>query len=215
MNTVRRWLVTGLLVWIPLGVTYLVIRWLVGLMDRTLVLIPEPYRPENLLGFNIPGLGVGLTVLVVLLTGMMFANLFGRQLMRLSEDVLARIPLVRSIYSSVKQVTETLFSGQGKSFRKVVLVEYPRRDLWTLAFITGDTASVIERAVGEDLVSIYVPTTPNPTSGFFLMVPKRDIKPLDISVDNGLKMILSTGVVIPAEIDTLDTPPGQSTTKTT
>ena len=190
-------MVAGLLVWVPLGVTFLVVKLLIDLADQVLLLLPEAYRPEVLLGFNIPGLGVALTVLTVIITGMVFANLFGRRLVRLWEDILARIPLVRSIYSSVKQITETLFSTQGKSFRKVVLVEYPRRELWTLAFLTGETAEQLIEITERDLVSIYVPTTPNPTSGFFIMVPKEDIVELDITVEAGLKLILSTGVVVP------------------
>lgn len=200
MGRVRRWIVAGLLLWVPLGVTVLVIKFLVDLADRTLLLIPYEYRPETLLGFNIPGLGVALAALTVIVTGMIFANLLGSRLVRIWEDLLARIPLVRSIYSSVKQITETLFSTSGKSFRKVVLVEYPRRELWTLAFITGDAAEVFEQATGKQLVSIYVPTTPNPTSGFFLMVPRQDVVVLDIPVDKGLKMILSTGVVVPEDL---------------
>jgi len=200
MARLRRWLVAGLLVWVPLGVTFLVVKLLIDLADQVLLLLPTQYRPENLLGFNIPGLGVALTALTVIITGMIFANLFGRRLVRLWEDILARIPLVRSIYSSVKQITETLFSSQGKSFRKVVLVEYPRRDLWTMAFVTGETAERLIDIIGRDLVSIYVPTTPNPTSGFFLMVPREDIVELDISVEAGLKLILSTGVVVPEDL---------------
>lgn len=200
MGKMRTWLVAGLLVWVPLGVTFLVVKLLVDLADQVLLLLPQGYRPEHLLGINIPGFGIALTLLTVIITGMIFANLFGRRLVRLSEDILARIPLVRSIYSSVKQITETLFSAQGKSFRKVVLVEYPRRDLWTLAFVTGDTAEALINLTKRDLVSIYVPTTPNPTSGFFLMVPREDIVELDISVEAGLKLILSTGVVVPDEL---------------
>jgi len=200
MGRLRTWLVAGLLVWVPLGVTFLVVKLLLDLADQVLLLLPTAYRPANLLGFNIPGLGIALTVLTVLITGMVFANLFGRKLVRLWEDVLARIPLVRSIYSSVKQITETLFSTQGKSFRKVVMVEYPRRDLWTLAFVTGDTAQAMIDKTGRDLVSIYVPTTPNPTSGFFLMVPEQDLIELPITVEAGLKLILSTGVVVPEEL---------------
>lgn len=200
MGRLRTWLVAGLLVWVPLGVTFLVVKLLVDLADQVLLLIPPGYRPEQLLGFNIPGFGVALTLITVVVTGMIFANLFGRRLVRLWEDILARIPLVRSIYSSVKQITETLFSAQGKSFRKVVLVEYPRRELWTLAFVTGDTAEALLEITNRSLVSIYVPTTPNPTSGFFLMVPREDIVELDISVEAGLKLILSTGVVVPDEL---------------
>lgn len=200
MSRVRRWIVAGLLVWVPLGVTFLVIRFLVNLADRVLLLLPDAYQPHNLLGFDIPGLGVALTILTVIVTGMIFANLFGRRIVRIWEELLARIPLVRSVYSSVKQITETLFSTQGKSFRKVVMVEYPRRDLWTLAFVTGDTADMFDELAGEELVNIYVPTTPNPTSGFFLMAPKKDVVPLNISVEVGLKLILSTGVVVPDQI---------------
>ena len=166
MGRLRTWLVAGLLVWVPLGVTFLVVKPLVDLADQVLLLLPAQYRPEHILGFNLPGVGVALTLLTVIITGMVFANLFGRRLVRLWEDILARIPLVRSIYSSVKQITETLFSAQGKSFRKVVMVEYPRRELWTLAFVTGDTAPALIEITGEDLISIYVPTTPNPTSGY-------------------------------------------------
>ena len=200
MGRLRRWVVTGLLIWVPLGVTALVLKFLIDLADNMLLLIPAAYRPENLLGFNIPGLGVALAAVFLIGTGMIFANLLGSRLVKIWENLLARIPLVRSIYSSVKQITETLFSTTGKSFRKVVLVEYPRRDLWTLAFITGDAAPAFETMTGEELVSIYVPTTPNPTSGFFLMVPRKDIIELDIPVDLGLKMILSTGVVVPDEL---------------
>ena len=195
MARLRRWLVAGLLLWVPLGVTFLVVKLLVDLADQVLLLLPVQYRPENILGFNIPGLGVALTVLTVMATGMIFANLFGRRLVRLWEDILARIPLVRSIYSSVKQITETLFSSQGKSFKKVVLVEYPRRELWTLAFVTGDTAQQLIDIVDRDLVSIYVPTTPNPTSGFFLWCPGKISSSSTSSVEAGLKLILSTGVV--------------------
>lgn len=199
MSALRRYLVAGLLIWVPLGVTVLIIKFLVDLMDQTLLLLPEAYQPVNLLGFTIPGLGVVLTVVIVLATGIIAANLFGRQLVRIWESFLARIPLVRSIYSGVKQVMETLFSGSGKSFRKVVLVEYPRREMWTLAFLTGDGADEIVAKTGKQLLNLFVPTTPNPTSGFFLMVPREDVKELDMAVDAGLKLIMSAGVVLPNE----------------
>ena len=191
----RRYVVAGLLVWVPIGVTFLVVKFLVDLMDRTLVLFPAKYQPENLIGVSM--LGVALTVLVVLATGIVVANLLGSRLVRAWEDLLARIPLVRSIYSAAKQITETVFSALGKSFRKVVLLAYPRRELWTLAFVTGDPFQDFERVIDRELVNVYVPTTPNPTSGFFIMVPKQDVIELDIPVELGLKMILSTGVVVP------------------
>jgi len=200
MTRVRNWVVAGLLIWIPLGVTVLIIGYLFELADKVLLLLPDRLQPQNLIGFKIPGLGILLTAIIVIGTGMIFANLVGRRIVHVWEHVLARIPLVRSVYSSVKQITETLFSKQGKSFRKVVLVEYPRRELWTLAFVTGESAGIFDQLTGKDLVNLYVPTTPNPTSGFFLMVPKQDLVELDIPVEVGLKLILSTGVVVPDQI---------------
>ena len=196
MGTLRRYLMAGLLVWVPLGVTLLIVAFLVDLMDQTLLLLPEVIQPENLLGFRIPGLGLVLTAIVVLVTGMVVTNLFGKQLFTIGERILQRIPLVRSIYASVKQVAESMFSS-GKSFRKVVLVEYPRQGMWSLAFQTGTGASEISSKTGQEIVNIFIHTTPNPTSGFFLMVPRDDVIELDMSVDQGLKMLLSVGVVVP------------------
>lgn len=196
MATLRRYLMAGLLVWVPLGVTLLIVAFLVDLMDQTLLLLPAAIQPESLLGFRIPGLGLVLTAIVVLATGMIVTNLFGMQLFTIGERILQRIPLVRSIYASVKQVTESMFSS-GKSFRKVVLVEYPRRDMWSLAFQTGAGAEEVCGKTGQEVVNIFIPTTPNPTSGFFLMVPRKEVIELDMSVDEGLKMLLSVGVVVP------------------
>lgn len=193
----KRYLIAGLLVWVPLGVTVMVIKLLVGMMDRSLLLLPEPYRPDNLLGFHIPGLGVVLTTIIVLVTGMVVANLFGRKLVKLWESMLAQIPLVRTIYTGVKQVLETVFSSSGQSFRKVLLVEYPRRGLWTLAFQSSTVAGEAQTKTGRKVVNVFIPTTPNPTSGFFIMVPSDDVVELDMSVDDGLKMIISAGVVVP------------------
>ena len=197
MGVFRRYLVAGLLVWVPLGVTLLIINFLVDLMDQTLLLLPRGYRPEALIGRSIPGVGLVLTFIVVWITGVVVTNLFGRRLYRLGELILGRIPFVRSIYSAVKQVTETLLSGSGKSFRKVCLVEYPRPGLWSLAFVTGDGAQEIKDRTGRDVVNIFIPTTPNPTSGFFLMVPRDEVIELAMSVDDGLKMLISVGVVMP------------------
>lgn len=201
MPTFRRYLVAGLLVWVPLGVTFIVIKFLIDLMDRLLLLIPYDYRPEVVLGFKIPGLGVLLALAIVIVTGVVVANLFGRQIIKVWEDFLARIPLVRSIYSGVKQVTETIFSSKGNSFRQVVMIEYPRKGIWTLAFLTGKGVKAFEDKTGESLINIFVPTTPNPTSGFFLMIRREDAMVLDISVDAALKMIISTGVVVPEELE--------------
>ena len=197
MMRLRRYLIAGLLVWLPIGVTVLVVKLLVDLMDQTLVVLPEAYRPDRLLGIHIPGLGVVLSVLVVLSTGVVMAHFFGQQLLAAWEAILNRIPLVRSIYSSVKQLSATLLSSGGQSFRKVLLVEYPRKGLWTLAFQTGTEVGEAQAKTGEEVINVYVPTTPNPTSGFFLMVPRRDVVELEMSVDEGLKMIISMGVVVP------------------
>lgn len=193
----KRYLIAGLLVWVPLGITFLVIRALVGVMDRTLLLLPPDWRPEALLGFPVPGLGIVLSILVVLITGMVVANLLGRKLVEGWESLLNRIPLVRSIYSAVKQILETIFVAGGKSFRKVLMVEYPRRGLWTLAFQTGSGTEEVHDKAGHRLVTVFVPTTPNPTSGFIILVPEEDIIELDMSVEDGLKLIMSLGVVAP------------------
>lgn len=197
MSFLRRYLIAGLLVWVPLGVTLLVVRLLVGWLDGSLLLIPEAYRPESLVGFAIPGLGVVLSVLILLITGALVTNLFGRTLVGLWERLLARIPLVRSVYSGAKQLAETMFSGAGQSFRKVLLVEFPRRGLWTIAFLTGTDRGEAQEKTGKDVINIYVPTTPNPTGGYFVMVPREDVVELDMSVDDGLKMLMSMGAVVP------------------
>ena len=197
ISALRRYIMAGLLVWLPLGVTILVIKMLVDLMDRTLLLLPARYQPDQLLGMHIPGLGVIVAVTVVLGTGIIVANLFGRKLVAGWESLLARIPLVRSVYSAVKQIAETMFSSNGQSFRKVLLVEYPRKGMWTLAFQTGTEVGEAQRKTGRDVINIYVPTTPNPTSGFFIMIPREDTVELEMSVDEGLRMIISMGSVVP------------------
>ena len=199
MQRLRRYFVAGLLVWVPIAATYFLLAFAIGLIDRSLLLLPPQYRPENLIGFEIPGLGVILTVTLVVITGFLAANFFGRRLITAWESILARIPLVRSVYGAVKQITASLFADASQSFREVVLVEYPRRGLWMLAFVTGDTPKKMKEVVDEDLINIYVPTTPNPTSGFYLMVPPKDLKRLNIPVEVGLKMILSAGVVNPLD----------------
>ena len=197
MNLLRRYLVAGLLVWLPLGATFYVIQLLVSWMDKSLLLLPERFRPENLLGFHLPGLGVALSLIILLLTGLVAANLFGRKLVGLWEGLLSRIPLVRSVYSAVKQLVETMFADNGRSFRKVVLVEFPRRELWTLAFLTSEEQGELQQATGRDVISVYVPTTPNPTGGYFVLVPRGDVREIDLSVDEGLKLLLSMGAVNP------------------
>ena len=197
MRFFRRYLVAGLLVWVPLGITLLVVRMLVRWLDGTLQLVPEAYRPENLLGFSIPGIGILISLLIVFVTGVLVANLFGRSLISVWEQLLARIPLVRSVYSGAKQLAETMFSEAGQSFRKVLLVEFPRKGLWTLAFQTGTDVGEAQRKTGHDVINVYVPTTPNPTGGYFVMVPREDVIELEMSVDDGLKMLMSMGAVVP------------------
>lgn len=197
MGNLRRYLLAGLLVWLPIVVTVLILKFLIGLVDGILLLLPEAVQPETLLGFQIPGLGVLLSAIVLLLTGMVVTNLFGSSMVRMGERLLARIPFVRAIYSATKQLTETLFSGKGKSFRKVVMVRFPHPGVWTVAFLTGEGMKEANTKTGSDLVNVFVPTTPNPTGGYFLMVPRNDIIDLDMSVDDGIKLILSAGAVVP------------------
>jgi uncharacterized membrane protein len=191
------YLVTGLLVWVPLTVTLLVVRLLVNFVDGSLVLIPRSLRPEELLGFRIPGLGILLVLTVLLLTGVLFANLLGQRLVGFWERQLGRIPFLGSIYRGSKQVTETLLAPGGKSFRQVVLVRWPHRDMRTIAFVTGDASGELRQKAGEDLILVFVPTTPNPTSGFLAVVSRADVIPLEMGVDAALQIVLSLGVVSP------------------
>ena len=183
--------------WLPLGATVVVIRLLINLMDKTILLIPPEWRPETVLGFSIPGFGVIVGIFILLVTGMFAANLFGRRLVALWEAILGRIPLVRTIYTSVKQVLETLFTTNSKSFRKVVLVEYPRKGIWSMGFLTNKGIRAASTASGENLLSVFVPTTPNPTSGFIVMLPEQDVTELELTVEDGFKYIISMGVVVP------------------
>jgi uncharacterized membrane protein len=195
----RKYFITGLLILVPLAITLWVLNLIIGTMDQSLLLLPEKWRPEALVGFHIPGLGSILTLLIIFFTGLATRNFIGRQVVSLWEGVLTRIPVVKSIYSSVKQVSDTLFSSSGNAFRKAVLVQYPRQGSWTIAFLTGIPGGEVKNHLQGDYVSLYVPTTPNPTSGFFLMVPRADTIELDMSVDEALKYIVSMGVVAPEQ----------------
>ena len=197
MKHLRRYLVAGLLVWIPLGVTVFILRVLIGLMDKTLLLIPEQYRPEEWLGFTIPGLGLILTLLVLLVTGLLAANIVGRSMVGLWESLLDRIPVVRSVYSAAKNFAEIVFSDSGQSFKKVLLIEYPRKGVYSLAFQTATNLGEVQGRTGEEMICTFVPTTPNPTSGYIIILPKKDIIELDMEIDEALKMIISLGVVVP------------------
>jgi len=197
LKSLRRYLVTGVVIWVPLIVTVLVVRFLLKLMDRTLVVIPLAYQPETLLGFKIPGLGLLLSVLILFITGLLAANFFGRKLVSFSESIVNRIPLVRSIYSGAKQVAETVLSDADTSFKRVMLVQYPRKGVWSLCFQTATDLAEIQSRTESEVVCVFIPTTPNPTSGFILFVPGEDLVKLDMTVEEGLRMIISLGVVVP------------------
>ena len=193
----KRYFITGLLIWVPLGLTAWVLKFLIGTMDQSLLLLPDRLQPEQLLGMNIPGIGTVLTLLVVFITGLLTANIIGQKLVSFWEGVLWRIPVVKSIYWGIKQVSDTIFSSQGEAFRKALLVQYPREGAWTIAFMTGQPGGDVINHLEGEYISVYVPTTPNPTSGFFLMMRKNDVIELDMSVDEALKYIISMGVVPP------------------
>jgi uncharacterized membrane protein len=193
----RRYFVAGLLVWLPVGVTVLVFKVLLDLMDRVLVLVPQAYRPETLLGFRIPGLGAVLALVVLFLTGVLVANLLGRRLVLLYESLLARIPLVRSVYGGVKNFASVLLRDTGPPFKKVLLIEYPRKGLYRVALQTSESVAEIAAVTGKPVVTAFVPTTPNATSGFLVFVPRDEVIELTMSVEEALKMIVSLGVVVP------------------
>jgi uncharacterized membrane protein len=206
----RQYFITGLLVWLPMGITVWVLMWLVGLLDSIFLavlyaadaLIPGLHTLAEVLR-GVPGLGVILVAIVIFATGVFVANIFGQWWLRQWDNLMNRIPVVRSIYTSVKQVADTLFSGSGNAFSKALLVQYPRQGSWTIAFLTGTPGGEVAQHLPQAMVSVYVPTTPNPTSGFFLMMPKADVIELDMSVDDALKYIISMGVVVPGGPDAL------------
>lgn len=197
MKRLRRYLVAGLLVWIPIGVTVVVLRIITGLMDRSLVLLPQRYRPEEWLGFAVPGLGILLTLLLLLITGLLAANIVGKSMVAQWERMLERIPFVRSVYSATKSFAEIVFSDSGQAFKKVLLIEYPRKGIYSLAFMTSVGPDEVAQASGEETLCVFVPTTPNPTSGFLVLVPRKDALELEMEVDQAIKMIVSVGVVVP------------------
>ncbi|HVZ42441.1 MAG TPA: DUF502 domain-containing protein [Ramlibacter sp.] len=199
MTALRKWLVAGLLVVVPVAITLAVLNWIVGTLDQTLLILPEAWQPDRLIGVHIPGFGVLLTLLILLAVGAAASNFIGKQLVHMGDRIVSRIPVVRSIYSSVKQVSDTLFSPGGNAFRTAVLVEWPRPGVWTIAFVTGvPGGDVANHLTGADWLSVYVPTTPNPTGGYFVMLRRSDCIELKMSVDDALKYVVSMGVVAPA-----------------
>ena len=195
----KKYFITGLLALVPLIITIWVLITVIHTLDLSLALLPEAWQPKKLFGFNVLGLGALLTLLIVFVTGVVATNIFGQQIIVWWESLLARVPFVKTIYSSVKQVSDTLFSDSGNAFRKAVLVQYPRHGSWTIAFVTGTPGGDVVNHLHGDYISIYVPTTPNPTSGFFLMMPKADVIELEMSVDEALKYIISMGTVVPKD----------------
>ena len=195
----KKYFITGLLIWIPLVITIWVLKLVVDTLDQSLLLLPLQWRTESFLGMHIPGMGVILTLVIVFATGVFATNFFGAQLVRLWYGILQRIPVVNSIYSSVKQISDTLFSSSGQAFRKALLVQWPREGMWTIAFLTGTPGGDVLNHLPGDFVSVYVPTTPNPTGGYFVMVARKDVIELDMTVDAALKYIISMGVVAPGQ----------------
>lgn len=195
MTSLRSYLLAGLVVWLPILITIGVLRFIIDLLDNTLALIPKAYQPEQLIGHYIPGFGVILSLVILLVTGIIATNYFGQRLVEWGESILARIPLVRSIYKTVKQVINAVLSTNSEAFRKVVLIEYPRKGLWSIAFQTGAANAAINDKTKIEMVSVFIPTTPNPTSGFLMMLPRSDIVELDMSIDEALKFIISLGVM--------------------
>jgi len=189
----KKYFITGLLVWVPLGITLWVLNLTIGTMDRTLLLLPEQWHPDRVLGIHIPGWGIILTLLVVSLTGLLMRNVFGQHLWEQWEKAMLHVPFVGSIYKGVKQVSDTLLSGSGNSFRKVLLVRYPHPQAWSLAFLTS-LPSEVTKQFEEEYVAVFIPTTPSPVNGFYFFVRKSDTVELDMSVDVALRSIVSMGV---------------------
>ena len=197
MAALRKWMFAGLLVIVPIAITIWLVECMLSTLDKTLLILPAAWHPDKLIGFHIPGFGVLLALASLLIVGAAASNFLGRKLMVWSDALLNQIPVVRSIYSSVKQVSDTLFSDGGSAFRTAVLVQWPRPDVWTIAFVTGTPGGDVANHLSGDFLSVYVPTTPNPTGGYFVMLKKSDCIELKMSVDDALKYIVSMGVVAP------------------
>jgi uncharacterized membrane protein len=199
-NPLKKYFVTGLLIWIPLVITVWVLHAVVTSADSLVSsIVPVAWRPESWFGYKIPGLGLVVTIVALLVTGVLASNFLGQRIVDFWESMLSRIPVVKSIYNGVKQVSDTLFAPGGQAFRKAVLVQYPRAGSWTIAFITGHPGAEVAQHLPGECISVYVPTTPNPTSGFFLMLPRAEVIELEMSVDEALKYVISIGVVAPEQ----------------
>ncbi len=198
MAPLRKWFFAGLLVVLPVAITVWVVQWILATLDQTLLILPVAWHPDRVFGVHIPGLGVLLALGILLLVGAVTSNFIGRHLLEWSDRIFNRIPVVRSIYSGVKQVSDTLFSENGNAFRTAVLVQWPRPGVWTIGFVTGTPGGDVANHLPGDFLSVYVPTTPNPTGGYFVMLPKSDCIELRMSVDEALRYVISMGVVVPS-----------------
>ena len=204
MSALRKWLIAGLLVIVPLVITLGVLNWIIGTLDQTLAILPEAWQPDRVIGMHIPGFGVILTLLILLLVGGIASNFIGRKLVGWGDALVRRIPVVRSIYSSVAQVSDTVFSYSGNAFRTAVMVQWPREGVWTVAFVTGQPSGEVAALLRDDYVSVFVPTTPNPTGGYFVLVRRSECIELEMSVDAALKYIVSMGVVAPPDLAAIE-----------
>lgn len=191
----RRHFLTGLLVIVPLGLTFFVVSWIVGTMDQILGVLPKRFHPDSYLPFPIPGLGVIFTLAIIQIVGLLSANLLGRKVVKTYETILERIPFVRGIYLAVKQLLQQILSPHSDRFRRAVLVEYPRRGIYSIGFVTGVSEGVAQARTAEKVLNIFIPTTPNPTSGYYLLVPEDQTLPLDLTIDQAFKLIVSAGMV--------------------
>ena len=204
----QRYFLAGLVAVVPISLTVLVVRWTIALMDQLLLrFIPERYWPEALFGFAVPGIGLLATLLMILFVGVLVTNYFGRSLLHLSERLMGRIPLVKGIFGLFKQVADTVLSADRQGFRKVVLIEYPRRGLWSVGFVTGVSQGEVQRITDQRMINVFMPTTPNPTSGYYILVPEQDARELSMTVDEAFKLIISGGMVSPPESCPLDPQP--------
>lgn len=200
LSLLRKYLLAGLFIWLPIWVTFLVLEFLTNLMDGSLKLLPKSIQPDFLLGFHLPGLGIVFTLVILFFTGMLAANLLGQHLLDLWNRLIARIPLVRTIYNAVQQVVDTILSPQGKAFRKVLLVEFPRKNMWTIAFQTGNGCREANNKLQKEMVTVFVPNTPVPSAGFLMMVAKDEVFELNMTVDQAIKFVISLGVILPEDV---------------
>lgn len=214
---IKKYMIAGLLVWLPIAVTVWLIGYIIGATDQFINLVPPQWRPAAYLGFNIPGQGFIIAVVVLFVTGVFAANMLGRKILEGWDSLLGRIPVVKSIYSGAKKISESLFSDNSRSFKTPVLVPFPQPNIWTIAFVSGNVPHKIAAALpaNDEYISVYVPTTPNPTGGYYILVNRRDIRELDMSVDEALKYVISLGMVMPDELPIKEQPENSETDKTT